>query len=180
MLGLIEALEPAQQGEPMGPYLADDAGTELVKPRHIQVLPNKYASILVHRDGVSPQMAYQELRGAFEADDMLIPCADVLSWLQLPAQPAGGIGEHAGRSAVMLNHPLVLLPEAVSEYSSTERSKQTYRPTGGSSTPTNLRPAKDGTGTWSSSWAQCSRWLRPWAVMPPCNHARLDVVSRSQ
>jgi hypothetical protein len=116
MLGLIEALEPAQQGEPMGPYLADDAGTELVKPRHIQVLPNKYASILVHRDGVSPQMAYQELRGAFEADDMLIPCTDVLSWLRVASTARGGIGEHAGRSAVMLNHPLVLLPEAVSEY----------------------------------------------------------------
>lgn len=118
MLGAIEAREPAQQNEPMGPFLADDEGTEMVKPQHIQqVLSKKYAAILVHRDGVSPQQAYRELRGALEADEMLIPCADVLSWLRVACTARGGVaGEQVGRSPVMLNHPLVLLPEAVSEY----------------------------------------------------------------
>lgn len=91
MLGAIEAREPAQQNEPMmGPFLADDEGTEMVKPQHIQqVLSKKYAAILVHRDGVSPQQAYRELRGALEADEMLIPCADVLSWLRVACTARG-------------------------------------------------------------------------------------------
>lgn len=116
MLDHIEALEPARQDLPMGPFNAEMEGTELVKPRHIQVVPNKYAAILVHRDMVAPQIAYCELRGALEADDMLGPCADVLSWLRVACTARGGVGEQAERSAVLLTHPLLLLPEAVGEY----------------------------------------------------------------
>jgi hypothetical protein len=116
MLGRIEALEPAMQSEPMGPFNAEAEGTELVKPRHVQVVPNQYASLFVHRDGVTPQQAYRELRGALEADDMLDTCTDVLGWLRVACTARGGAGEQAGRSAVFLNLPLLLLPEAVSAH----------------------------------------------------------------
>lgn len=116
MLGRIEALEPAARDLPMGPFTAEDEGTELVKPRHVQVVPNKYAALLVHRDGVAPQRAYREVRGALEADDMMNGCADILGWLRVACTARGGVGEHAGRSAVLLNLPVLLLPEAVSEH----------------------------------------------------------------
>ena len=100
----------------LGPYGADVPGTEVVRPRVIQVLPTKYASMLVHRDGVSPGTAYQELRGAFEADGMVDACADVLVWLRVACTARGGGGDLAGIPAVIHTFGLLLLPGVISDY----------------------------------------------------------------
>ena len=109
-------LDAAPPGNYLGPYGADVPGTELVRPRMIQVIPVKYAALLVHRDGVSPAVAYQELRGAFEADDVVEACTDVLSWLRVACTARGGAGDLAGIPAVVQGFNLLLLPVAISDY----------------------------------------------------------------
>lgn len=50
---------------PLGPFNEGDPETEVVRPRHEQLLPCRYAAMLVHRqEGVTPKTAYQELHGA--------------------------------------------------------------------------------------------------------------------
>lgn len=64
-----ELLAAAPLGSYLGPYgRADVPGTELIRNRVTQVIPTKYAAALVHRDGVAPATAYQELAGMLEAD----------------------------------------------------------------------------------------------------------------
>lgn len=85
-----DQLAAAPPGTYLGPYAPDTPGTELVRPRTTQVIPTKYAAALVHRDGVSPDRAYQELQGMFAADDVLEVCADVLAWLRVACTARGG------------------------------------------------------------------------------------------
>ncbi|KAI2502315.1 hypothetical protein MHU86_12119 [Fragilaria crotonensis] len=45
----------------LGPYNEEDAETELIRPRHIQLVPGRYAALLVHRRRIKAKQAYQEL-----------------------------------------------------------------------------------------------------------------------
>ena len=59
----------------MGPYLDADANTAVVRRRHVQLLPMRYAALMIHRDGLSPKAAYSELAGAIHTDG-----ADEMKW----------------------------------------------------------------------------------------------------
>ena len=109
-------LDAAPPGMYLGPFDADAPGTELVRPRITQVIPAKYSAAYVHRDGVSPRQAYLELYGLLEADNMLQTCADLLTWLRAACTARGGGGDLAALPSVANAFPLLLLPQAVSEY----------------------------------------------------------------
>jgi hypothetical protein len=88
---MLDHLEAAPEGGGLlGPFGADVPNTEVIRPRYIQALPNQYAAMLVHRDGVSPGDAYRELLGMFEADEVLAACSDVLGWLRVACTAKGG------------------------------------------------------------------------------------------
>jgi hypothetical protein len=76
-------LDTAPPGVYLDPYAADVPGMELVRPRITQVIPLKYAATLIHRDGVAPDVAYQEIYGMLEANNMLQTRADILTWLRV-------------------------------------------------------------------------------------------------
>ena len=111
-----DQLAAAPPGTFLGPYGVDVPGPEVVQPRVIQVIPTKYAALLVHRNGVSPEIAYQELQGAFEADGVVDACADVIAWICVACTARGGGGDLAGISAVAHSFHLLLLPAAISDY----------------------------------------------------------------
>lgn len=97
----------------MGPYLDADANTVVVRPRHVQLLPTRYAALLVHRDGLSPKAAYSELAGAIHADGNEVACADVLTWLRAAFTARGGGGAQSGDSVLLHALPAVHLPHLV-------------------------------------------------------------------
>ncbi|KAI2493228.1 hypothetical protein MHU86_21302 [Fragilaria crotonensis] len=101
---------------PLGPYLEPDLLTEVVRPRNVQLVPSRYAALLVHREGVTPKQAYQEIAGAIHADGNDVACSDILTWLRTACTCRGGAGPQAGSSIVL--HPLnpVHLPGAVYDY----------------------------------------------------------------
>ncbi|KAI2510796.1 hypothetical protein MHU86_3582 [Fragilaria crotonensis] len=111
-----DLLAGAPPGAYLGPYGAETPGTEVVRPRTTQVIPTRYAAAFIHRDGVSPAVAYQELSGMFAADGVLEGCADVLAWLRVACTARGGAGDLAAVPAVAQTFPLLLLPTAVSDY----------------------------------------------------------------
>ena len=116
-------LDTALPGGFIGPFGPDVPDTEVVRPRITQVIPCKYASTLVHREGVSPATAYLEFQGILEAEDAVAQCADVLTWLRVAcctARGGGGGGELAPIPAVAQHFPLLLLPGAVSTYVATK------------------------------------------------------------
>ncbi|KAI2491004.1 hypothetical protein MHU86_23572 [Fragilaria crotonensis] len=88
--GMPDQLAAAPPGTYLGPYAAD---AELVRPRITQIIPTKYAAALVHRDGVSPDTAFQEFCTA-----------------------RGGGGDLAALPAVAQTFPLLLLPTAISDH----------------------------------------------------------------
>ena len=77
---------------PFGPYNEADPETEVVRPRHAQLIPAYYAALLVHRRGVTAKIAYQELHGAMLARNEVVACRDVLSWLKAACTARGGEG----------------------------------------------------------------------------------------
>ena len=68
MAVMPDQLAAAPPGTLLGPYAPDAPDTEVIRTRVTQVIPTKYAAHLVHRDGVSPAKAYQELVGLFTAE----------------------------------------------------------------------------------------------------------------
>jgi hypothetical protein len=100
----------------LGPYPEADATTVIVRPRHIQLLPTRYAALLVHRDGLSPKAAYTELAGAIHADGNEVACADVLTWLQTAFTARGGGGPQPDDSILLHAFPAVHLPLLVYTY----------------------------------------------------------------
>ncbi len=101
---------------PLGPYTDEDPETEVVRPRHVQILPGYYAALLIHRRGVSPKTAYQELHGAMVARGELDRCQDVLTWLKAACTARGGLGPLNAVPAVYHNLPPLHLPEVVYRY----------------------------------------------------------------
>ena len=77
---------------PLGPLAEDEPETEVIRTRHLQLVPGYYAAMLIHRRGVSVKVAFQELHGAMAARGELAACRDVLSWLKAAATARGGRG----------------------------------------------------------------------------------------
>jgi hypothetical protein len=100
----------------LGPYTEGDPNTEMVRPRNIQLLPSRYAAMLVHREHISPRTAYRELAGALQADGNLAACGDVMAWLRVACTCRGGGGPQANIPIVLATLPPVHLPEAVYDY----------------------------------------------------------------
>jgi hypothetical protein len=109
-------LQAAPPGAHLGPFGADTPNTEVVRLRVTQVIPAKYAAALVHRDGIAPLVAFQELYGMLEADKVVNECADILAWLRAACTARGGAGDLAGLSAVAHSFPLMLMPVTVSDF----------------------------------------------------------------
>ena len=101
--------------ENLGPFLEADEDTVMARPRYLQLLPTRYAALLVHRDGLSPKAAYMELAGAIHADGNDLACADVLTWLRASFTARGG-GAQPLDSLVLHTFPAVHLPQLVYAY----------------------------------------------------------------
>jgi hypothetical protein len=105
----------------LGPYLEEgEVATELVRPRNVQLVPSRYAALLVHRENVTPRQAYVEIAGAIRGDDNDVPCADVLTWLRAACTCRGGAGPQAMMPIVLQGLPPVHLPAAVHDYVSSK------------------------------------------------------------
>ena len=66
---------------PVGPYTEDDPETEVVHPRNVQLIPGYYATLIVHRRGVTAKTAYKDIVGAVQARGDMEICQDVVTWL---------------------------------------------------------------------------------------------------
>ena len=78
-VGAMAALVPAwaEEDQTLGPYTEQDPETEVVRPRNIQLVPGRYASLLVHRRRVHPKQAYMEIVGEIQTRGELEACQDV-------------------------------------------------------------------------------------------------------
>ena len=103
--------DPATRLSPS--YTDADLETEVVRPRHVQLLPCRYAAILVHRPGVTPKVAYQELVGAMKAQGKVEACHDVIVWLKAACTQRGGQGPQSGVPIVYHALTPVHVPPAV-------------------------------------------------------------------
>ena len=114
MDGLLLVTWPANLPA-LGPYAEDgEVPTELVRPRNgVQLVPSRFAALLVHRENVTPRQAYVEIAGAIRGDDNDGPCADVITWLRAACTCRGGAGAQAMVPIVLQALPPVHLPEAV-------------------------------------------------------------------
>ena len=97
----------------LGPYTEVDPETEVVRPRYIQLIPGRYASLLIHRRRIPPKQAYQEVVGAMAAQNDTDACQDVVTWLRAACTARGGGGaQTAIPSVIHAFTPLHLPPEA--------------------------------------------------------------------
>lgn len=111
MTALLPTWDDAQPV--LGPYNEQDPETEVVHPRHIQLVPGRYAALLVHRQRVRPKQAYQEVVGAILANNELEACQDVVTWLRAACTARGGGGAQTATPSVLHAFtPLHLPPEA--------------------------------------------------------------------
>ena len=98
---------------PLGPYNEADPETEVARPRNTQLIPGKYAALIIHRRRVKPKHAYQDIVGAIRADDALDSCGDVVTWLRAACTARGGGGaQNAMPSVLHALVPVHLPPEA--------------------------------------------------------------------
>lgn len=100
----------------LGPFNEGDPETEVVRPRHIQLVPGRYASILIHRQRVRPKHAYQEVVGAIEAHLEVESCRDVITWLRAACTARGGGGAQNGVPSVLHVFPALHLPPEAYRY----------------------------------------------------------------
>lgn len=111
MTALLPTWEDAQPV--LGPFNDQDPETEVVRPRHIQLVPGRYAALLVHRQRVRPKQAYQEVVGAIQANNEFEACQDVVTWLRAACTARGGGGAQTAAPSVLHTFtPLHLPPEA--------------------------------------------------------------------
>ena len=91
-VGAMNALLPTWEDATvaLGPYTELDPETEVIRPRHLQVVPNFLASIIIHRRRVRAKVAYQELVGAIQAEDGLEAYSDVVAWLRAACTARSG------------------------------------------------------------------------------------------
>lgn len=108
---IMDSLLPAWEDPniPLGPYVHGDPDTEVVRPRNSQLIPGKYASLIIHRRRIK---AYQEIVGAIRADKAMVACADIVTWLRAACTARGGGGaNNAVPSVLHALTPLHLPPE---------------------------------------------------------------------
>ena len=117
-VGAMEALLPtwADPLVPLGPYTEEHPETEVVRPRNTQLIPGKYASIIVHRRRIRAKQAYQEIVGAIRADEALEACADIVAWLRAACTSRGGVGAQNALPGVLHQLTPVHLPPEVYQY----------------------------------------------------------------
>lgn len=121
-IAAMDALLPTW-GDPqiaLGPYTEEDPETEVVRPRHVQLLPGRYAALLIHRRRIKAKQAYQELMGAIRADNAVAECHDILVWLRAACTARGGGGAQNALPGVL--HPFIplYLPREVHQYVATK------------------------------------------------------------
>lgn len=94
-VGAMTALLPTWGDEipVLGPYVEADPETEVVRPRYIQLISGRYATLLIHRRRIQPKQAYQEIVGAIAAQHENEACQDVITWLRAACTARGGAGE---------------------------------------------------------------------------------------
>ena len=114
----MEALIPTwgDPRVPLGPFTDEHPETTVIRPRNTQLIPGKYAAIIIHRRRVKAKQAYQEIVGAIRADEALESCEDVVAWLRAACTARGGGGALQNTPGVL--HPLnpVHLPTEVYQY----------------------------------------------------------------
>jgi hypothetical protein len=76
----------------LGPFAEGAPDTEVVRPRNLQLLPSKYAPLLLQNDGLSPCRAFHALHEAIALHGELEACRDVLVWLRAASTARGGGG----------------------------------------------------------------------------------------
>ena len=101
---------------PLGPFTEEDPETEVVRPRHIQLIPGYYAAMLIHRRGLSAKTVFQEVHGAMQARNEVGSCQDVIIWMKAACTAWGGGGLQ--NVVPVVYHPLapVHLPPSVYRY----------------------------------------------------------------
>jgi hypothetical protein len=114
----MEALVPTWEDPltPLGPFNEADPETEVIRPRVTQLIPGKYAALVIHRRRIKAKQAYQELVGAIRADGALDSCADVVSWLRAACTARGGGGAQSAVPSVLHQLTPVHLPPEVYQY----------------------------------------------------------------
>jgi hypothetical protein len=90
---------------PLGPFAEDAPETEVVRPRHVQLLPGYYAALFIHRRCLSAKTVFQELHGAMLARGAVAGCWDILTWVKAAATARGGGGLQA--RVPIVYHPLL-------------------------------------------------------------------------
>ena len=100
----------------LGPYTEQDPETEVVRPRHLQLIPPRLAALLIHRRRVKAKTAYQELAGTIQAEGGVEAYADVLIWLRAACTARGGGGPQNAIPSVVHAFTPVLLPPEVHDY----------------------------------------------------------------
>ena len=116
---VMETLIPAWEDPnvPLGPYIdTNPEETEMVRPRNSQLIPGKYAALLIHRRLVRPKYSYQEAVGAIRADNALEACADIVTWLCAACTARGGGGANNAVPTVMHQITPLFLPPEVYRY----------------------------------------------------------------
>jgi hypothetical protein len=100
----------------LGPYTDQAPETEVIRPRNVQVVPGRYAAMLVQRRRMHPKQAYAEIAGEMQARDELDTCQDVLTWLRAACTARGGGGALATVPSVYQTLTPLHLPEEVYQY----------------------------------------------------------------
>lgn len=103
-------------GTALGPYAEVDPETEVVRPRHVQLIPSRYAALLIHRRRARPKSVYQELVGVMRAEGTLESCQDVTIWLRAACTARGGGGAQTAVPSVLHVFTPVHLPPEVYQY----------------------------------------------------------------
>lgn len=100
----------------LGPYTDQDPETEVVRPRNIQLVPGRYAALLIHRRRVRPKTAYQEIVGLMQANNEIEACTDVVTWLKAACTARGGGGAQNVTPSVVHAFAPLHLPAEVYGY----------------------------------------------------------------
>ncbi|KAI2511659.1 hypothetical protein MHU86_2725 [Fragilaria crotonensis] len=100
----------------LGPYTDQDPETEVVRPRNLQLVTARFAALLVHWHRVRAKDAYQEVVGAIQAEGVMEPYNDVITWLRAACTARGGGGPQNTVPSVLLTFTPLFLPPDVYEY----------------------------------------------------------------
>ena len=118
-IAAMEALVPTWENPDvlsLGPYAEGDPETEVVRPRNTQLVPGRYAALLIHRRRVKPKQAYQEIVGLIRAEEAMEACSDIVTWLRAACTARGGGGAQSTLPIVLHRLTPLLLPPEVYTY----------------------------------------------------------------